>query len=76
MEYSNKWKDLISVFGAGTVEDINQYKYIVRVKAYADMQPRTIAGLGTFRENNDNNIKFENILDGLAERLYSFVVQI
>lgn len=75
MNYSANWKDLVSRFGYGFVDDIEQYKNIVKVRAYADMQPRTIGGLGKFRENSDNNDKLDSLFNELAEKLYSFVIQ-
>ena len=74
MDYSTNWKKLISIFGYGFVDDLEQYKFIVKVRAYTDMQPRTIRGLGEFRKDSDNNDKLSEIFDNLAESLHSFVV--
>lgn len=73
MDYSAKWEDLVSNFGYGFIDDEEQYKIIVKGRAYFDMQPRTIDGLEEFRKEDYNNKKLNDIFDGLAYSLYSFI---
>lgn len=74
MSYSSNWRDLISSFGYGFVDDIEQYKHIVKVWAYTDMQPRTIGGLSNYRRDPANNTLLDNLFNKLAEALFNFVV--
>lgn len=74
MSYLNDWKDLISVFGYGFVDDIAQYEHIVKTWAYTDMQPRTIDGLGEFRGDVKNRRALEKVFNELASKLFSFVI--
>ncbi len=73
MSYSANWRDLISRFGYGFVNDLEQYKFIVKTRAYADMQPRTIGGLGKFRKDPENKKNLDSLLDEIAKDLYSFI---
>lgn len=75
MSYSANWRDLISRFGYGFVNDLEQYKFIVKTRAYADMQPRTIGGLGKFREDSENKENLDSLFNEVAEKLYSFVIK-
>ena len=72
--YSSDWKRLISVFGYGFVNDLEQYKKILNLYAYRDMQPRTIKGLGKFNNDIHNRSKMKNFLNMIALDLYNFIV--
>jgi|LSQX01.2.fsa_nt_gb hypothetical protein len=74
MTYSSEWSDLVSKFGFGYVTDEEQYRHIVKVRAYTDMQPRTIEGLGEFRNKPTNRQKLDELFNALAKTLYKFVV--
>ncbi len=74
MCYSRDWKDLISHFGYGYVDKLEQYRFIVKVRAYTDMQPRTIGGLGKFREDTKSKEALDKLFNDVADKLYSFVV--
>ena len=74
MYYSAEWEKLVSSFGYGFVDDFEQYRHIVKVWAYTDMQPRTIDGLGIFRKDPQNNQKLNKLFDELAEALYAFII--
>ena len=74
MNYSAEWKHLVARFGYGFVDEREQYEFIVKIRAYTDMQPRTIGGLGKFREDSKNNKNLDSLFNEVAEKLYSFVV--
>lgn len=75
MDYSADWMDLISHFGYGKVDDIEQYKFILKIRAYTDMQPRTIRGLKEFHETPENHAKLDSLFDDAAKMLHSFVTK-
>ena len=73
-DYSTNWENLVSHFGYGFVCDLEQYKFIVKIRAYTDMQPRTIHGLGDFRKTPKNNDKLNDLFNKIASALYSYVM--
>lgn len=73
-DYSTNWDNLVSHFGYGFVCDLEQYKFIVKIRAYTDMQPRTIHGLGDFRKTPENNDKLDDLFNKIAKALKTFVI--
>ncbi len=73
--YSANWEKLISKFGYGYVNELEQYQFIVKVRAYTDMQPRTIHGLKEFHEDTGSKKALDKLFDDVADKLYLFVVK-